>query len=359
MKVYVPSTVHAWGDMIVRIWASEYLKEYSDAHIVFNPQHDITGDLCKWMEFPWVDEFKYPRGVVTHSPPGIVETLDHVDSDFVLATHHRHCWRSNLYKTKIPLIYFDAHGFTFKCITTGWYPSFHPSSRLEDMFSGLNLPDEYDVIHINGKDNRNRLPLHDFVNSDQYNQINDCEYLYSTGDHTPGAVDFSSIPPWLKILVMIRARHLWVSHTGFTSIPAIYRQRDRTTLINESYPGSLNLGPPAISYGNYSVSTDSIRALYHAIENDAVADAKGPEYFRRCRSKKNLWCQFETFELVDLLEPPDDYEIKDLYTEMENCLVPFDTEYQKEGERPFNYIDHEVEMLSTVRKCLQMFYRRK
>ena len=308
MNIHIPCMTGNWGDNVPSLWISEFIKanpDGCDAHLTYNDQYP-GGRHTEWVQAPWLDGF-------------------HNQGGRLLCTHHRH-HHALKYPMGQPFIYFDAYGAYHKFMYHNWYPTFTPTPQTQAIFDSLNLPAEYDVVHISAGDifNRNAIDPHQCIA--QHPELAKTGVItLSTDRPVPGAMDISNLPPWVKIMVMIHARQVVSNHTGFTSIPAMYRKGKGVFLINQSFPKCFNLGPPIGCYENVEFNVDP-RPIYYAASVRDVPTVNWANYY-------NEYCMvhqkfiFETF-YCDFPPAPDGYEIPWFTLETENALVPKNIQFR-------------------------------
>jgi hypothetical protein len=340
-----------WGDTICAHWSAELLKRAKpDYEVIIDPTYRETPNSS-------------PRSIldyVTVPRSNGYEIIDakqalHYGYDRIIATHHRHCHKRDMYAgiDGDRMIYYDAHGISYRFVTTEEYPTFLPSDQLEEEFRKLNLPEQYVVLHVNdvpAEDVRHVMPAQRWL-SENMSSIKKSHQnidLVSTSIHADGTRKLSSLHGWLKLLVMVRASAMYVSHSGFTSIASLYRKRINSFLVNAKYPGVLNMGPPPICYSNYHVIKGSDDALYAAIEGRKIAHASGSTYKRWCEQEwSRQWSSYSTLGVKDVQIRPDGYRRKEFYDHVDNCLVPLDgTRFFARDEKVFTLHDDEFYSLS-------------
>ena len=344
MRIYVPSVVKHWGDWITTLWACELLKHHMPEAIITLDDTCQGAKTRQWLKFSWTNQL---ARIDLASSQGTF--------DYVLATHHRHPFKRSLYPNMDGdrMLFFDAHGLVYRMHVDGWYPTFAPTTLLQQEFDALGLPEHYVAYHLNDisphVDGRHADTLSQYLCDNHALLTRSANGLpsVSTSFHLPGTINLTNIHGWLKIYVLIRSHEFWGSYTGFTSIASIYRQRIRSHVVNEAGPGIFNLGPPIISYTDYDVASfGSLNALYYAIDADRIKHAKGHEYLKRCEELWRLQCQFENFDVTDFVTPPDGWTRKHVYLDRENCAVPLDATFRKVGvEKAWDY-RRDIEMMS-------------
>jgi hypothetical protein len=298
MKILVPPKTMCWGDLIASVWAIEYIKTHlKDSTIIFNDRSK-EGRIRDSVKLPWVDDFG------TNS-----------NHDYEVCTHH------NLspvnYSQKSRKIFFDTHGLYFRFIEENWYPTLNPTSAILRNFERLDLPKKYSVVHHSWcceKKRNQRSEFEDFV--DDHKWITD-ENLISTGTPFPKTTNLQHLCAWTKQLVLVNAEKVYVSHSGFTGITAMYRKRKNTFLID--YNENANLCPPPIAcYTNVTIQNSHVRSILYALENSDSGD-----YYQECRRRAGRPL-IGTGPLVpefDLPKPaPEDYRAG-ILLERENCPV--------------------------------------
>ena len=297
----------SWGDFVGKIWAAEYIKSvHPDYEILFDDDYPIGGRLSDSMKLPWATVTKKLAG------------------EYQISTHHRHWWASRLTNPDYgKFIYFDAHGLIAKMIHEDWYPTFEPTDRLLEEFDKLNLPDIYDVVHINATD-----PRWQRVNYDQELNLDLHENYISTNHNLGDERNLANIDPWLKMYVLIKARKLFCSHSGYPSMAAIWRKRKESYLVGYNYPRTIFQGPPALSYGNAHFETDNYTKLYYYA--DKFVDWNHYMNFLTDSKRKEDWINTSQYEGLDFydwdkINVPIDYKPQKVSLVRENCLLPQDT----------------------------------
>jgi len=298
MDILIPPKTLCWGDLIASIWAIEYIKTHlKSSNIIF---HDRSkeGRIRDSIKLPWVDIF----GKNSHY-------------DYMLCTHHN--MSPVKYDPKPRKIFFCAHGLYFRFIEEDWYPTLNPTSDILREFERLDLPKKYSVIHHSfccEKKRSKRSKFENFVEDHKW--IND-ENLISTGTPFPEAVNLQHLGAWTKQLVLINAEKVYVSHSGFTGIAAMYRKRKNIFLID--YNENANLCPPPIAcYTNVETRNSHVRSILYALENSDSGD-----YYQECRKRagRPLMGTGPLVPEFDLPKPaPEDYR-PGILLERENCPV--------------------------------------
>jgi len=258
----------------------------------------------------WVDEF-----IDSTAPQG-------KDYDYMLCTHHRHTIVK--YPEPYKKIYFDTNGINLKFILEDWYPSFCPTKTLLKQFEKLNLPDEYDVIHYSPccLGERNKYSFEDFLKN--YEWIwKDKKNVISTGKPMPGCVNLQKNAGIIKLYIMMKAKKIYTSLSGFTMIASMYRRRKESYLI-DTHINYLNFGPPGACYTNVKLTGD-LKPVFYYLENHPFED-----YFNLCQTEKRIFWPptpphhgiFPDFEITKDESPPD-YVPKKVYTDIENSPLPY------------------------------------
>jgi hypothetical protein len=311
MKIFAPCKVSHWGDNINNLWAAEYIKYKRPEWEVM--VEDRTPDQTLYrqhLKLDWIT----PTSEYTH----------------LLCTHHRHVIKSE-YNIPIPKIFFDSSGMTIRFIAENWYPSFIPQEELLQQFASLNLPEKYNVIHFsrcvarNGNGFRTCQDFNDFSN--RYHRLTTDLPTVSTGKGylMPNTIDLTTIPPMLKLYVMIRAENIFVSHSGFTAMAALYRRRVNSFVLDTNRNDIQNqLGPPIHSFSNVQFSCNMYKAFYNMEQFHG-------DYFKHCMDNEmatvfsfedanNIPNQFMQFP--DTTAPiPNDFKPQAIYIDKENCPV--------------------------------------
>lgn len=337
MKFYVPSLIRCgiekphWGDEICTTWASEMLAHLDpSAEIVLDPTFygkKTFHSINEWIKTPWAHD---------HQVLSLTSAASKFDK--IVATHHRHLLSGYPTISGDKYTFFDAHGLSFRMIHDGWFPSFIPTDKTNELFAALKLPEDYVAVHVNDNtsDGRNVLPARAFYekNAAKLKQWADDRLIVTTGAPIDPSIvpslDLSAIHPWLAIYVMIGATKAWGSLSGFTAIASTYTGRRNFDLVNDPGVPGFNLGPPNIAYSNYNVASfGSYDKLYYAIEQGLIPSSAGAAYAKRSHNRH--WCQFETFDFDAFEEPPAGYVAKPFYENIDNCLVPLDAKYSSPG----------------------------
>ena len=334
---YVPHVCKMWGDWITALWAGELYSTLNKNHeIIMDPTYQESPnnrkDIREYVKLPWVHKFECLSDVKTATSK----------YDNVIATHHRHCHKRSMYAGSDgnKLRYFDAHGLNYRFIQDQWFPTFHPSDRLLEEYAALKLPDDYAVIHLNDKhptkELRNKLPFNELITGEPFNLIKDnphYEYVISTGVHIDNTVNLSNLSGWLKLYIMIKASICWSSHSGFTSIAAVYANDRPNFLVNANIPGCYNMGPPPIAYSNHKITKGSRNYLYEvATSNEKY---QGENYRLFCEKEWKNWNSFSTLGIAEFEKT--DYEVKSYYKNVDNCLVPLDAKFYNMNDPDKNY----------------------
>jgi hypothetical protein len=354
MHYYVPMITRNWGDRVTALWAAELLHNTCpEATISIDgtfaeDKRSPAFHINEWFSMPWISQ---------DVSISVANACASQEFDGVVATHHRHYSINNRVEPKTrasyvdvdgeKLLFFDAHGLTYRMIRDDWYPTLIPTDKLLQAFEDLHLPQNYVVLHINDemRDKRNVAPARHFFKTHlgEIKSISSNCPLVTTAAHLDSdiapSIDLARLPGVVKLYVIVRALHVITSFTGFTSIASTYRKRQRCMLVNNHEIPSFNMGPPNIAYSNCGIADPgSWQKLYYAVENGIIKNVQGDAYLRRCEQRQ--WCQFETFDFNDFdnIVLPPDYRPRTFYEHIDNCLVPLDAQYKLDGlDRTLDY----------------------
>ena len=357
MNCYVPTVATHWGDWICGLFASELLSKLDpsivqviDPTYYEKPDRSKPSSLLDWVQLPWAGGF---------DRVDVVEASKRFDK--IITTHHRHCHKKSMYDG-VPsdkMLFFDAHGLSFRCVVDGWYPTFNPTQRLMEAFARLQLiPGEYSVVHLNEplNDCRRTRSVSEFIAMNQrglHDLARDVQ-LVSTSCNVPGSLDLSSLHGWLKMIVLINAKEVWASHSGFTSIASMYRRRKDVKLVNEYGNGILNMGPPPICYSNYDVQFEGLRReLAWTVMQGWFPESHGDEYREWSERSWKDWNSFAMFtgDQYDL-EVPELFQEPRLHLDSENCLVPWEARFKMADGNVLDYVNDLETITSVSRKVL-------
>jgi len=340
--VHTPIVCTHWGDWVCHLWAAELLstleptiEQSYDPTFYERPDRSQPSNLLDWIKVPWASSFSVLDPVVASKR-----------FDRILSTHHRHVHKRDMY-AGVPsdrMLFFDAHGISFRCVTQGWYPGFIPTQRTLDEVAKLRLPEKYNVIHLNEplNDCRYTTSVREFISKHEKEITGWSSEIIlvstSCSINVPGihVIDASKLPGWLKIAVMIGANDVWGSHSGFTSIASMYRRGRNlrgVKLVNEYGISILNMGPPPVCYSNYIVSDPG------TVTNTTCGSVH--DYRRRCLDAWKDWRSFEHFESVH-----------------ERCHVPVNAKFMKlNGSREWTFDDRELLNVSSKVLDPELFRR--
>lgn len=312
-NIFCPTVSGAWGDNIINVWASEYIKYKLPNCKIYYYDHAKDGNniiqTSDFIQMPWVTKFCKNNDIKNCD--------DEIDT--ILYTHHRHSLvdYSLFQKDKHMKIFFDAHGIYLKFIKENWYPSFVPQRSLIESLSNIKLPENYNVIHHGGFGGRNPYTAREW--SEKYkNIILDNTPMISTGTHIDGTIDLSKLNGWQKLYVMINAKNLYVSQSGFTSVASIYRKRKDVYLLGINEDSCHNTAPPIQSYSNVNFEYDLDKAYYY-MEKRKIID-----YLSFCKSLQpcnHSYKDMEVFPTFDGNDCPEDFKPKSIYINQENAPV--------------------------------------
>ena len=306
MKIYCPYKCAHWGDWIANFWVAEYIKKHLpdvEIHIDENGTggykiHTVDSSISEW-----ADE------LIDSTEP--YETSKY---DYMLCTHHRHNAHVH-YTEPYKKMYFDCSGLVLKFVLENWYPSFCATKTLIKQFEKLNLPDEYNVVHYSYciSTKRNKNSFDDFLKL--YEWIWKDNKTISTGlIPMPECVDLAKIPGLLKLYVMLKAKKIYGSHSGFTMIASMWRKREHSYLIDAKI---LEHGPPIAAYTNVKLTGD-LKPVYYYLENHPPSD-----YYNWCQTDGQLAQGLYPNFKITKDESPSDYIPKKVYTNIENCPLPY------------------------------------
>lgn len=323
MKIYCPYKCVCWGDWITNFWAAEYIKQHLSGAIICIDENgqSYKPHTCDSSISEWADEF------IDSTEPYNLEKYD-----YMLCTHHRHAPYVK-YDEPYKKIYFDAYGMVLKFVLEDWYPSFIPTKTLIKQFEKLDLPDEYNVIHYSkcGGNLRNKNSFEDFLKIYKWIWEND-KYTVSTGLFcSEKCIDLKKIPALLKFYVILKAKKIYTSLSGFTMIAAMLRKREHCYVIDVD-PKIAENGVSAC-YTNIKMTGD-LRPVYYYLERNFPQN-----YFEWCqedkhRNNQNVWTGCYPDFGVTKDESPSNYVPKKVYLDIENCPLPYnyETEYKEVDE---------------------------
>lgn len=308
-NIFCPTISWPWGDNIINVWASEYIKyKLPNCDIFYDDRAKDGGyeiENSQYIQMPWVTKFC----------TDISECEKKIDT--VLYTHHRHSLVDYSKYLNYIKIFLDAHGIYLKFIKENWYPSFIPQKSLIDSLSSTNIPENYSVIHHGGTGRRNPYSKSEW--SSKYKTlIENNTPMISTGECIDGTIDLSKLNGWQKLYVMINAKNLYVSQSGFTSIASIYRKRKDVYLLGINEEVCHNMAPPIQSYGNVNFEYDLDKAYYYMEKRKII------NYFNFCKSLQpcnHSYKDMEVFPTFDGNDFPIDYKPKSIYINQENAPV--------------------------------------
>jgi hypothetical protein len=320
MRIYCPYKTNCWGDWITTIWAAEYIKAHLPGAIICIDDAGV-GHKLRVVDSnisDWADEF------INSADPWDINKYD-----YILCTHHRHAIDVH-YTEPYRKIYFDCSGMILKFILENWYPSFCPTKALIKQFENLKLPKEYNVIHYSrccwGFRNKDKFDV--FIKKHEWLWRN-TNNTVCTGENIPNCINMSKMHGWLKIYIMLRAKNIYVRHSGFTHIASMWRKRENSYVIDADLD-SLEFGPPTAAYTNVKITGD-LKPIYYYLENhpfkdyyawsttDGIVTSPGVK-------KRGLYADFKIIKD----ESPPDYVTKKVYLDIENCPLPFDYEFKYE-----------------------------
>ena len=311
MKILCPLKTLAWGDNIINLWVSEYIKQkLPTAEIEVN---DVGRDWCS-IDKKFID-ISHSDYININWADSIVKNNSAFNCEYILATHHRHDLGYDEF-VNFKKIYFDAHGIYLKFVKENWYPTFIPTNKVLDVFKSLNLPEEYNVIHHAGFGSRNPFSVEHWLNN--YNKLFEGNNIVSTGEYFENTIDCTHLSGWVKLYIMINAKNLYVSQSGFTSIASIYRKRKNTFLIGINRDVCHNMAPPIQSYGNVEFDYD-LKKAYFFMEKMKIID-----YYKFCKSLQSCnhkHADMEVFPKFEGGDYPLDFKPKEIYFEQENAPV--------------------------------------
>lgn len=329
MKIYSCQQTSGWGDAIPKIWVLEYIKHHvPDAEII----------LCDNET-----ECRISAAIKLDFASEILDKDPDQTFDYSLHTHHRH-WASTISDRPLRFgkpLYFDLHGFKFKMVKENWYPSFRPTNKLIEEYRALGLPEVYDCWALSDDKtamNRNNIEAKQWIQTNLKSELRDKNIpIVSTNEFVPASIDCTDLSGWLKIAVMIGARKLLCSQSGFTAIASMYRQRKNSWLVNYNPEIALLTGPPAVCYENCQVviSSEDWKNLYWTADNYADWHNYYPEWTHRDCSVNYFRynSQYEGLNLRTFQKAPETYVPVPVSFIRENCLVPESTQFRLDDNK--------------------------
>ncbi len=238
MNVYASLVVNGqegWGDGFPALFICEFLKLKNpdwkfylhDGPCMGTGHKDPTWRHRNFIKKPWfVEEF--------------IEIPDSSDFDLVVATHCSHPYKPNPlnvkrdkyggylppmnYNTEIDVIRFHSDRTMVELKKVGFRPL--PVEVLDPP----DVPDEYIAVQFRRNDTF-KPPSRNILNGEEHDawakkwMLEFTLPIVSLSDFIWG-IDYSHLNLWQKILVATHADHLYVSHSGFGMVLAMYSKAD-------------------------------------------------------------------------------------------------------------------------------------